>query len=66
VPRRELSEAEVRAIVRREATERRDAAAGYDTHGRDDAAARLRHEATVLDRLLADADGPDGGSDDAP
>jgi uncharacterized protein YqeY len=47
-PRAELDETQARAIVAREAQERRDAADDYERHGRDDEAARLRGEAELL------------------
>jgi uncharacterized protein YqeY len=47
-PRKALDEAQERAIVAREAQERRDAADDYERHGRDDEAARLRAEAELL------------------
>ncbi len=43
-----LDEAQARAIVAREAQERRDAADEYERHGRADEAARLRAEADLL------------------
>lgn len=48
VARRELTEAEVAAIVRGEVEERRAAAATYETAGRGDKAAELTAEADVL------------------
>jgi uncharacterized protein YqeY len=43
-----LDETQARAIVAREAQERRDAADDYERHGRGDEAARLRAEADLL------------------
>lgn len=51
-PRRELTDADLRAIVEREVQERSAAAAEYDGVGRPDAARRLRSEAEVLSRYL--------------
>ncbi|MGL5931242.1 MAG: hypothetical protein ACRCY8_20105 [Dermatophilaceae bacterium] len=48
VPRRALTESDVRAIVLAEVAEREDAAASLVTAGRPDDAARLRAEAAVL------------------
>ncbi|MDT0301547.1 GatB/YqeY domain-containing protein [Streptomonospora wellingtoniae] len=50
--RRALSEADVRAIVAREADERSASAQEYERLGRADAAGRLRAEAEVLGRYL--------------
>ena len=47
-PRAELDEPQARALVAREAQERRDAADEYARHGRDDQASRLRAEADLL------------------
>lgn len=47
-PRRELTEEDVREVVRGEVTEREQAAGVLDGHGRADEAARLRAEAAVL------------------
>jgi uncharacterized protein YqeY len=52
-PRRDLTAADIAAIVRAEIADRRTAAEEYDQHGRADHAARLRAEADVLHRLLA-------------
>jgi len=52
VPRRDLTAAEVEEIVRREMTERLEAADEYLRLGRDEQAGRLREEADVLDRSL--------------
>lgn len=51
VARLELSEAEMAAIVRAEADDRRAAAEEYDRLGRHDESARLRAEAVVLDQV---------------
>jgi uncharacterized protein YqeY len=48
VPRRELSEDGIAAIVSAELADRRRAAADYEQAGQVDAAARLRAEADVL------------------
>lgn len=48
VPRRELTEDDVRAIVAREIAERHDAAAEYRRLGRGDEAERLTAEAELL------------------
>ncbi|MEU3269643.1 GatB/YqeY domain-containing protein [Saccharomonospora sp. NPDC006951] len=50
--RRELTGADVRAVVENEVRERRAAALEYERLGRADAAERLRAEADVLDRHL--------------
>lgn len=50
--RRELTDAEVAAIVANEVTERTTAADEYARLGRDDQATRLRAEADVLSRYL--------------
>ena len=50
--RRELTPAEVRAIVGVEVLERSDAAAEHDAAGRSAYAERLRREAAVLQRIL--------------
>jgi len=52
VPRVGLSEAEISGIVRAEAAERLDAAAGYERSGRGARAARLRCEAAVLAAII--------------
>jgi uncharacterized protein YqeY len=52
VPRRELDESQIVAIVRAEITSREAAAEEYQGLGRADAAARLRSECAVLGRLL--------------
>lgn len=54
VPRRRLTTAELMQIVRREADERRAAAAEYEQRGRPDEAERLRRSARVVDRYLED------------
>ncbi|MGW9310195.1 GatB/YqeY domain-containing protein [Saccharomonospora azurea] len=51
--RRELTEAQVRSIVRQQVDERQEAATEYDRLGRTDHAERLRAEADVLDRHLS-------------
>jgi uncharacterized protein YqeY len=48
VPRRQLSEEEVTQVVRREITERQEAAGQYAGAGHHERAARLRTEAEVL------------------
>ncbi|MBO0822305.1 MAG: hypothetical protein J2P29_05825 [Actinobacteria bacterium] len=50
--RRVLSAAEAEQIVRTEISDRLDAAARYDQAGHTDRAARLRHEAGVLEAAL--------------
>jgi uncharacterized protein YqeY len=50
--RRRLTEEDARAILRAETEERLAAAADYERAGRGDRAARLRHEADVLRRLI--------------
>lgn len=50
--RRQLTEADLRAIVAREVRERTAAASRYEQLGRPDDAARLRTEAEVLGRYL--------------
>jgi uncharacterized protein len=54
VPRRELSEDDIAAIVSAELADRRTAAADYERAGQVDAAARLTAEADVLAAHLAD------------
>ncbi len=54
VPRRALSADEIRAIVRQQAEERRQAAEQYEAHGRVDQAHALRREAAVLDAYWHD------------
>jgi uncharacterized protein YqeY len=49
VARRMLSDADIRAIIRKEAAERCQAAAEYEKLGRVDIADALRREAAVLD-----------------
>ena len=44
-----LSDADIRAIIRKEAAERSQAAAEYEKLGRVDIADALRREAAVLD-----------------
>ena len=48
VPRRELTEAEQKAIIRTEVAEREAAAAACERAGRPDRADRLREEAAAL------------------
>jgi uncharacterized protein len=57
VPRRELTSAQVAAIVRAEVEDRRAAARGYAEHGRPERARRLRAEADALEAVLAGAAG---------
>jgi uncharacterized protein len=52
VARRQLTDEDVAAIVLAQATEREDAAAGYERAARHDHAERLRAEAAVLRRAL--------------
>ena len=52
VARRELTDADVLAIVEREAGDRTDSAEQYDRLGQHDHAQRLRAEADVLSRYL--------------
>lgn len=52
VARASLAEEQARAVVIREISERRDAAADYDRLGQPDEAARLRAGADALDALL--------------
>ena|SRR5581483_11948666 len=52
VPRRLLSEVEVKAIVRGQVEERCEAAGLYEKLGREDQATRLRREAAVLTEYL--------------
>lgn len=54
VPRRELDEAEVHAVVRAEVTSRDEAADRLAGHGRHEQADRLRAEAQVLRGHLED------------
>lgn len=53
VARAALDERRAREIVAAEVQERRDAAVGYDGHGRAEEAARLRAEADLLAGFLA-------------
>jgi uncharacterized protein YqeY len=55
VPRRTITDDDVRAILRDAITERQTAAAQYESLQRHDAAHRLRIEASVLAALLADS-----------
>ena len=52
VSRRELSDAEVRAVITAEADERDQAAVGYRQAGRGDRAARLAAEASAIRAVL--------------
>ena len=52
--RRQLSPAEIRAIVGAEISERETTADQYEQAGHADRAARLRHEAGILRDVLAD------------
>ena len=54
VPRRSLSAAQIEYIVRAEATEREDAARGYERAGQAGRAGRLRREAQLLLAVLTD------------
>lgn len=54
VPRRVLTDAEIRALLRVEVAERLTAAAQMDTGGHGDRAATVRAEAEVLVDLLGD------------
>lgn len=56
VPRKELSETQIREIVRMEADERRSAVAAYERLGQQAEAARLRAEIAVIDSYLNGAD----------
>ena len=53
--RRDLTEADLRAIIEAEVRERSDAAGEYEQSGHHDAARRLRSEADVLGRYLPSA-----------
>jgi uncharacterized protein YqeY len=55
VARRELSEDDVRRIVRRESDARLDDAAVLEAHGQHDRARRLRAKAAVLHGVLDDS-----------
>ncbi|WP_196780836.1 GatB/YqeY domain-containing protein [Nocardioides sambongensis] len=55
VARRELSEADVQAVVARERDERLATAVELAAHGREAAAEQLRHEAALLGHYLDDA-----------
>lgn len=55
VSRRQLSDEQVRDIVRREIHEREAAALEYEASGRADQALRLRSEAAVLSTTLEDS-----------
>lgn len=55
VPRRQLTDADVRMIMDREIAERRDAAAAYDELGETEAATDLRAQAITLERYLTTA-----------
>lgn len=52
VPRRDLSPAEVHAVVRNAISERETAAAHYHSAGRTDAAEGLRYEVQVLSSFV--------------
>ncbi|HET8640966.1 MAG TPA: GatB/YqeY domain-containing protein [Pseudonocardiaceae bacterium] len=52
VPRRELAEEQVEAVLRAEAAERQQAIEEYESLGLADAAARLRAEQAALTRYL--------------
>jgi uncharacterized protein YqeY len=52
VPRRELSEADVRAVLEREAATRLDAAQEVEGLGQDEWAAKLREEAAIVARYV--------------
>ncbi len=56
VPRRELAESEVVALVRAEVDARRAAAAEYEQLGEDGPAAQLRTEARALAAVLEEED----------
>lgn len=58
VPRRDLSEDEIQHIVRAEIADRLAAAGDYEARNRIDRSMRLRAEATVLQRILADQIAP--------
>jgi hypothetical protein len=62
VPRRFLSETEIRDVVRAEITERHAAAQQYDALGHGDEATRLRREAHLLAAVLAARDSGAGRS----
>ncbi|GAB3429228.1 GatB/YqeY domain-containing protein [Flindersiella endophytica] len=53
VDRRELTEAEILAVIRADADERAAALEHAEAHGRTDAAERLRAESGVLARYLS-------------
>jgi len=65
-PRRELSDADVAAIVREQADERLAAAGQYERLGDDGRGARLRAEAAVLAAYLSSGAGPQPSADDDP
>ena len=50
--RRVLSRAQQHEVLEREISDRRSAAAGYEQRGTTEPAARLRQEASVLERVL--------------
>jgi len=54
VARRELSPSDVAAIVERELRERREAAASYESLGRNDEADVLRRQVAFIETLAAD------------
>lgn len=56
VPRRELTDSDVREILRAEVRERRAALADYERHGRAEQADDLRAELRVLARYVGDTE----------
>lgn len=58
VPRRDLGEPELAAVVEREVAEREEVAREYDGLGRGEAADRLRAEAAVLRDVVRGAPAP--------
>jgi uncharacterized protein len=56
VPRRQLSEAQILAILQDEADERKRAIATYETMGRQDVVAQLRVERNIIAGYLALSD----------
>ena len=52
VPRRELAQADVDALLAAEVAQRLETAHQFERHGQGAAAARLRDEASVLERYL--------------
>ena len=57
VPRRSVSEAELKIVIRRQAEEREAAATLYRDLGRPEEAARLEAEAAVVRRWLSELEG---------